>query len=181
MILALCGSNRAGSTNHLLLAAAARLLADVDEFLVYDGVATLPHFSPDDDDAPPASVVALRALVGQAAAVLISTPEYAHGIPGSLKNALDWLVSTTVLDQKPVVVWSASPTGGEFVHPALIEVLRTMSGNVLVGASLQIAGPRRLFDLHGHLTDAATEAQLADSLEALRRTLGVAERADLHS
>ena len=138
MILALCGSNRTGSTNHLLLDVAARLLADVDEFLVYDGAATLPHFSPDDDNTPPSAVVALRELVGRASAVLISTPEYAHGIPGTLKNALDWLVSTTVLDQKPIVVWSASPTGSEFVHPALIEVLRTMSGNVLVGASLQI-------------------------------------------
>jgi chromate reductase, NAD(P)H dehydrogenase (quinone) len=174
MILALCGSNRTGSTNHLLLDVAARLLVDVDRFVIYDGLAQLPHFSPDQDDQPPAPVAAWRDLVRTADAVLVSTPEYAHGLPGTLKNGLDWLVSTTVLENKPTVVWSASPTGGEFVHPQLIEVLRTMSAQVLVGASLQIVGARRMFDLHGHLTDATTEAQLADSLEALRRSLGAA-------
>ena len=81
-------------------------------------------------------------------------------------------MSTTALENKPAVVWSASPTGGEFVHPQLIEVLRTMSAQVLVGASLQIVGTQRLFDLHGELTDAITQAQVADSLEALRRALG---------
>jgi chromate reductase, NAD(P)H dehydrogenase (quinone) len=174
MILALCGSNRTGSTNHLLLDVAARLLVDVDRFVIYDGLAQLPHFSPDQDDQPPTAVAAWRDLVRTADAVLVSTPEYAHGLPGTLKNGLDWLVSTTVLENKPTVVWSASPTGGEFVHPQLIEVLRTMSAQVLVGASLQIIGARRIFDLHGHLTDATTEAQLADSLEALRRSLGAA-------
>ncbi len=174
MILALCGSNRTGSTTHLLLDVAARLLVDVDRFVIYDGLAQLPHFSPDQDDQPPASVAAWRDLVRTADAVLVSTPEYAHGLPGTLKNGLDWLVSTTVLQDKPTVVWSASPTGGAFVHPQLIEVLRTMSAHVLVGASLQIVGARRMFDLHEHLTDATTEAQLADSLEALRRSLGAA-------
>lgn len=174
MILALAGSNRTGSTNHLLLDVAARLLADVDHLVIYDGLATLPHFSPDDDDDPPATVAAWRALVLAADAVLISSPEYAHGLPGTLKNGLDWLVSTTALSDKPTVVWAASPTGGEFAYPQLIEILRTMSAQVLVGASLQIIGPRRLFDLHGHLTDAATEAQLTDSLEALRRSMGAA-------
>lgn len=178
MILAFCGSNRTGSTNHLLLAVAAQLLVDVDRFVIYHDLANLPHFSPDADDTPPATVAAWRALVSAADAVLISTPEYAHGLPGTLKNSLDWLVSTTALENKPTVVWSASPTGGEFVHPQLIEVLRTMSAQVLVGASLQIVGARQLFDLHGRLTDATTQAQLADSLEALRRALGDA-RADV--
>ncbi len=174
MILALCGSNRLSSATHLLLNVATRLLSEVDRFVIYEGLAQLPHFSPDEDDHPPDAVAAWRALVQAADAVLISTPEYAHGLPGTLKNGLDWLVATTALVDKPTVVWSASPTGGEFVHPQLIEVLRTMSAQVLVGASLQIVGPRRLFDLHGHLTDATTEAQLADSLEALRRSLGAA-------
>jgi chromate reductase, NAD(P)H dehydrogenase (quinone) len=170
VIVGLCGSNRVGSTNHWLLDAASRVIGD-GGFVVYDGIVSLPQFSPDDDDEPPSTVLQLRALIAAADGVVISTPEYAHGIPGSLKNVLDWLVSTTVLDQKPTIVWSASPTGGEFVHPQLIEVLRTMSANVLVGASLQLVGPRRMFDAAGILIDPICEAQITDSLHALRAAI----------
>ena len=115
-ILAISGSLRAGSTNSKLLRAAASLAPEHVNFTFYDGLADLPHFSPElDDDNPPASVTHLRELLQVADGVIICTPEYAFGVPGSLKNALDWTVSTCAFSAKPVAAISASSTymGGE--------------------------------------------------------------------
>src|SRR3954454_152317 len=92
-IIAICGSLRAQSSNLALLRAAAKIALDVQ---IYDGMGNLPHFHPDDDvegATPPPAVAELRAMLAKADGILISSPEYAHGVPGSLKNMLDWLVS----------------------------------------------------------------------------------------
>src|SRR4029450_8065808 len=94
-ILAVSGSLRARSSNTAALAAASRVAPDGVLVQLYDGLATLPHFNPDHDEEgaePPAPVAGLRTLIAGADGVLLSTPEYAHGLPGVLKNALDWLV-----------------------------------------------------------------------------------------
>src|SRR5215510_1063207 len=111
-ILAISGSLRADSSNAALLRAAAACAPDGMEFRFYDRqLGGLPHFNPDLDGegavAPPA-VAELRALLGAADGVLICTPEYAHGIPGALKNALDWIVSSGELERKPVALIVAS-------------------------------------------------------------------------
>jgi NAD(P)H-dependent FMN reductase len=95
-VLAISGSLRTRSSNRALLSAAATLAPAGMEWDTYEGLAGLPHFSPDDDEdgrpVPPA-VAELRRRVIAAEGWIISSPEYAHGVPGSLKNALDWLVS----------------------------------------------------------------------------------------
>jgi len=129
-IIAICGSLRSRSSNLALLRAAATITAEVE---IYEGLATLPHFNPDDDAegaAPPPAVAELRAMLANADGILISSPEYAHGVPGSLKNALDWLVSDGALVDKPVAVINASPVGGEFARDSLVETLRTMNWRV---------------------------------------------------
>ena len=104
------------------------------EWETYDGLAELPHFNPDDDEdgrpVPPA-VAELRTQVIAAEGWVISSPEYAHGVPGSLKNALDWLVSCPELPGKPVLLLNASAAGGDFAQASLAETLRTMSLEVL--------------------------------------------------
>ena len=129
-IIAICGSLRAHSSNLALLRAAASIAAEVE---IYEGLANLPHFNPDDDvegAAPPPAVAALRRKLAEADGILISSPEYAHGVPGSLKNALDWLVSDGALVDKPVAVINASPAGGEFARDSLVETLKTMNWRV---------------------------------------------------
>src|SRR3954470_24143764 len=92
-ILGISGSLRTGSSNTALLRAARVMLPEAVEFTLFDGLGEIPAFNPDiADEATPASVVALRKQVIAADGVLFSSPEYAHGVPGSLKNALDWLV-----------------------------------------------------------------------------------------
>jgi NAD(P)H-dependent FMN reductase len=150
-VLAIPGSLRATSSNAALLAAAARVAPAGTELAIYDGLGGLPHFSPDLDVEPiPAAVAALRARVGAADALAISSPEYAHGMPGSLKNALDWLVSALEPIGKPVLLISASPAGAVHAHAQLLEVLRTMSMAVIDGGAHVFS--RAKLDAEGRVT-----------------------------
>lgn len=104
-VLAISGSLKQSSANSALVAAMAA--AQPNRIDVWDGLGTLPWFTPDDDGGAP--VASLRAAVLRADGVLLATPEYAGGMPGVLKNALDWLVGTGELYAKPVAIVSAAP------------------------------------------------------------------------
>jgi len=136
-VIAISGSLRSGSSNAALLRVASELAPAGMDIELWEGFSALPHFNPDlDGDEPPGAVRELRQLLATSDAVIISSPEYAHGMPGSLKNALDWLVSDGTLVGKPVVIITAAPTFGEHAHAALIETLGTMQWNVIKSASL---------------------------------------------
>jgi NAD(P)H-dependent FMN reductase len=99
------------------------------EVTLFEGVGSLPHFNPDLDLAGadvPTAVQDFRAQIGTADGLLICSPEYAHGVPGSLKNALDWLVSAPEMLYKPVVLLNIS-SRATYAYAALAETLRTMS------------------------------------------------------
>src|SRR5260370_37248840 len=94
-VLAISGSPRRGPTNTAALEALARLAPEGVRVLVYRDLARLPPFNPDDDDEQqpkPEPVERFRELVAASDAIVIAAPEYAHGLPGAFKNALDWLV-----------------------------------------------------------------------------------------
>ena len=167
-IVAISGSLRSESSNAALLRAVARLAPPGVEVVTYDGVGRLPHFNPDldaDGAEPPAVVAELRTLLIGSDAVLISSPEYAHGVPGALKNLLDWLVSTGELVGKPVALLNASPAGGAFAQAALIETLKTMNWRVLAEASLIEPFVKRR--IAGELTDDEALGRLQEAMEAL--------------
>jgi chromate reductase, NAD(P)H dehydrogenase (quinone) len=168
-VLAISGSLRAGSSNAALLLAASRIAPPGIKITVYRGLGDLPHFNPDLDRegaAAPPSVAALRAQVSATRGVIISSPEYAHGVPGSLKNALDWLVSYPDFAGKPVVLWNASAAGGEHAQSSLIEILRTMSARVLVEDSLLAPFLRKKL-AQGDELDAESARRVKASLAAL--------------
>ena len=99
----------------------------------------MPHFNPElDGDEPPATVRTLRALAGAADAILIATPEYAHEMPGSLKNALDWLVSSGELYGKPAAVLCGSPAleRGTFARDALQRTLEAEGASVVMSTTV---------------------------------------------
>ena len=146
-ILAISGSLRAQSSNTELLRAAALIAGKDVELVLYRGLAGLPHFNPDLDsegaDIPP-SVKQLRAEIEAAHAVVISSPEYAHGVPGSLKNGLDWLVSGPEMVGKRIGLLNASARSIH-AHASLEETLRTMSARMVEGAVVTVPlGGRRL-------------------------------------
>jgi len=142
-ILGISGSLQARSSNRALLEAARALAGDGMSVSEYRGVEGLPHFNPDlDRDGAPESVVDFRALVRDADGVLIASPEYAFGVPGALKDALDWLVGSGDLYRKPVAVLSAAPSA-ERGSNARADLERTLNGQgARVIASSTIVVPR---------------------------------------
>ena len=123
-VLALCGSIRESSSNQLMLKTVQnKMSADWSEFSLKD----LPYFDPDLQfgELVPVIVQKFRAQANQADCILISTPEYAHGIPGILKNALEWLICEETMKKKVAII-IGSPSGGAYVKEYLHETLRTM-------------------------------------------------------
>lgn len=150
-VLAIPGSTSTKSSNAALLRAAQHVAPPGTELIFFD-TAGLPHFNPEHDAEPlPAAVAAFRRLVGEVDALAICSPEYAHGIPGSLKNALDWLVSALEPIGKPVLVICASPSSAQFAHAQLLEVLRTMMGHHLVDGGAHMFSRHKL-DAEGRIT-----------------------------
>ena len=173
-IVAISGSLRRGSSNAALLRAAARVAPDGMNIDLYEGLAQLPPFNPDEDgeDAtPPSLVLELRHLIIAADGVLISSPEYAHGVPGVLKNMLDWLVSVGELAGKPVALLNASPAGGRYAQESLLETLRTMNWRVIAEASrIDPFVSRRIA---GDLEEEAALLSLRDALASFARKVSI--------
>lgn len=166
-ILAISGSLRAHSYNTALLRQAASINLPEWNITQFDSLATVPLFNPDSENGTvPETVSRLRQAIGSADAVIISTPEYAHGIPGALKNALDWLVSCNEMILKPVAVMSVSTSnlGGYRAHADLIKVLHAMNTNVIIDASLNVPFAKMKFNAQGELVD-------PESLKALENAL----------
>jgi chromate reductase len=136
-VLALVGSLRKASLNRAMLNMAATCAPPGLRVEVHASLGDLPLFNPDLETDAPASVVRLQGLIATADALLIASPEYAHGISGVMKNALDWLVSNGVLVDKPVVLWNASPRASHALA-ALRETLTVMSAKLIDGAALEL-------------------------------------------
>lgn len=139
-LLGISGSLQAGSANTALLGVARSVAPDDVELVVFDRIAVVPAFNPDTDPAP-AEVDGFRSLVRWADALLFATPEYAFGLPGSLKNLLDWLVGSGELYEHPVAVVSAAPSPERGVHARadLERTLRAQGARVLVSTTIAVA------------------------------------------
>jgi NAD(P)H-dependent FMN reductase len=173
-ILAISGSLRSSSSNTALLRAAAALAPEGMQITLYEGLGDLPHFSPEiDGEAPTASVEDLRARLRTSDGVIICTPEYAFGVPGSLKNALDWTVSSGEFPGKPVAAISASPSflGGDKAHASLLLTLTALGADIVEDGSPIIAAIRKKLTPEGEIADPATGELLRSVLHALARRI----------
>ena len=170
-LLAISGSLRAVSTNTALLRAAMLLAPPGLEIALFDGLAGLPHFNPDLDVEPlPAPVAAWRGRIHDADGLLISSPEYARGIPGSLKNAFDWLVSGPEHAGKPIAFFHASERGVAS-QAALRLVLETMSGRIVDAATITIPLLGKQTDPAEIAADPILAPKIVAALEAYARAL----------
>ncbi len=159
-ILAICGSTRSESANLRLLQLLAQWAGSSYDFTIYEGLAELPHFNPDLDVVPaPKAVTALRQQITEADGVIICTPEYVFSLPGSLKNALEWMVSIVLFDGKPTGLITASASG-EQGHEQLLLVMRTLSAAFTEETQLLIKSVKAKIDHSGQIKDAVTEQQL---------------------
>jgi chromate reductase, NAD(P)H dehydrogenase (quinone) len=164
-VLAISGSLRSASSNTAVLEAMRALAPEGMTIVLYRALGELPHFNPDHDgDRLPDIVCELRSLVGRTDAILISSPEYAHGVPGSLKNLLDWLVGSVEFPGKPVALINMAARA---VHAdaALKEILTTMSAKLIPGACVTVS-------LHGRPLTAATIISNPELASRLTAALG---------
>jgi NAD(P)H-dependent FMN reductase len=168
-ILAIPGSIRASSSNFLLLRAIVETMAAELEVTIFEGVAALPHFDPGVTD-PPAPVAGFLQLLRTSDGVIICTPEYAHGVPGSLKNAIDWTVSSAEFSGKPTVLITAS-TDGRFGHQALLETLRVIEARDVERLSLLIPFVRAKINAETGAIEEKTLAEVRALMEAFMAVL----------
>jgi chromate reductase, NAD(P)H dehydrogenase (quinone) len=182
-VLGLSGSLRAGSHNSKLLRAAGDLLPGEAELVEFDGLKQIPPFDEDDEHVRPEAVQALFDAIADADAVLVSTPEYNHSIPGQLKNALDWVsrpAGKSALNGKPAAAIGASSGmfGAVWAQAELRKVLGAMGGRVieaelpvgrarelLAGDHLELA-PQQSQQLEEILAELLSEAEIESQLVA---------------
>lgn len=170
-IVAISGSLQQASTNAALLDTARAVAPEGMTVSISDAVRTVPLFNPDLEPPAPAAVDAFRRDVATADGLLIASPEYAHGVPGALKNALDWLVGSGELYEQRVAIIAGSPRpdGGRHVRADLERTLRAQGASVV--ASVTIPVPRRLGPAQLTL-DTDIRRSVAQALSALAATVG---------
>jgi chromate reductase len=173
-VLLISGSLRAGSTNTAVLRTARAAAPAGVTAELYEGMARLPHFNPDDDAEGAAvhpAVAELRAAIARADALLLSTPEYAGALPGSFKNLLEWTVGDAGTYGKRVAWINASgpaaPTAGADAHDSLRKVLRYTGADIVEGACARIPLQRSDVGPDGLIADPAVRERLAAALLAL--------------
>ncbi len=170
-ILAICGSTRTNSTNHRLINAIAELSKDSFDIDLYGGLTQLPQFNPDDDNEHVSKeVVGFRQLLNKADGVIICTPEYAHGVPGSLKNAIDWTVGTSEFWQKPTMLITAS-TDGKYGHQSLLETLHVIEAKNIHHLQLLISFASTKVNEDNKITDMTTLNETKKLLERFEQTM----------
>jgi len=166
-LLAISGSLRAASTNSALLASVARNAPPGCRVSLYDGLALLPIFNPDDEgERTPREAARLIEAVTSADGIIVSCPEYAHGVPGGLKNALDWLVSRDAAVGKPAMLVHASPRS-LYARAALSEIMRTMSFALHEETALEIVLiGKRPPEMDAILAEPAHRLAMRDAVQA---------------
>lgn len=182
-ILGISGSLRKGSFNTLLLEAAVNLVPANVNFEMAEPLDRLPHFNPDLDDIenPLPEVRKWREDLNSADALVIASPEYAHAISGVLKNAIDWVVGSGELVDKPVMVLNASPThlGAEKAHAALKYTINLLSALLVEEASFQLSSVKTRFNQQGKLIDTKTIQLLKDSLARLAEVVRSGKKTEI--
>ncbi|HPY40034.1 MAG TPA: NADPH-dependent FMN reductase [Thiolinea sp.] len=169
-VLALCGSLRRVSWNAALLRTAAQSAPINMRISLYPSLGDLPLFNPDLESEVPKAVRALYASVESADALLIASPEYAHGVTGTIKNALDWLVSFSPLAGKLVVLLNASPRAYH-ADAALRETLRTMAATLVEEACISLPLLGSGLTEEQMLTDPIIQAPLRTALQVFEAAI----------
>ena len=164
-ILGISGSIRKDSSNGKILDLFSGFLPAGTEFTIFEGLEDILHFDPANIEEPPAFTRLKESLL-EADGIIISTPEYAFGIPAVLKNALEWTVSVSAFNTKPTALITAS-TSGTKGHQALLWVLEALGAKVNEDTTLLIQFIRSKMDENGNVKDEATIVAVKKVTEAL--------------
>ena len=166
-ILAICGSTRQHSANKDVINALAELAENTLNISIYEGLTTLPYFNQDlSIENTPQSVLDFREAISNADGIIICTPEYVFSLPGILKNAIEWAVSTTVFADKPTALITASSSGYK-AHESLLLVMNTLSIKTNDEMCVLISGVKSKLDAQGKIIDEALLTQLKQLIKHL--------------
>jgi len=161
-IIAVSGSTRKNSSNFKILKFISEYANSQYEVEIFEDLESIPHFNPDlDTENPPEEVTIFRNKILAADGVIICTPEYVFSLPGSLKNALEWCVSTTVFSNKKVGLITASASG-EKGHEQLSLIMKTIEAEFDDKTQLLIQGIRGKLDDDGNIIDEKTLLNLRE-------------------
>ncbi len=166
-ILAVSGGLRPTSSNALLVKEIKKWAPANVVFTIYEELATLPAF---DDGESPETVNEWRRQLTEADGVVICSPEYAFGVPGALKNAIDWTVRSSELVNKPLALITAA-SGGDKAHAAWLQIFTALSANIPDGGALLIPFIKTKFNEKGEVSDVATKEAILNTLQALIQTI----------
>jgi len=172
-ILGVAGSLRAGSFNRALLRAAVEVAPDGLDIVVFDGLGAIPPYNADvEAKGDPEPVAAFKTAIRDADALLIATPEYNYGVPGVLKNAIDWASrppGKSVLNGKPAALMGATPggTGTARAQLALRQSFVFTDTRALLRPEVLVTRAHEKVDATGRLTDERTRRSIRELLEAL--------------
>ncbi|NUM79504.1 NAD(P)H-dependent oxidoreductase [bacterium] len=169
-ILAISGSLSRFSKNTILLHAASKLAPEGIYIDVFGGLGELPPFNPDVESSPPQVIIDWRELLKKSDGLMIACPEYAHGVPGVLKNAFDWVVGSGEIMHKPIALINTTPSS-KFAVPSLKETLTVMMGVVVPEASLVIPVAGNKFDEAGMMANQEISGMIMRSVEALAESI----------
>jgi chromate reductase, NAD(P)H dehydrogenase (quinone) len=171
-IIALSGSLKINGLHHQYINALESMMPDKLSFTKYYRTAELPHFNPDinTDEITPESVKEFRALIKEADGVLICTPEYAFGVPGTLKNALDWTVRSGDFSKKPVALITASSLGHRG-HDSLLQTLTALDAITPKLAQVVVPFAKTKINDHCKIIEKETEKELKLVLKELLKTI----------
>jgi NAD(P)H-dependent FMN reductase len=166
-VIAICGSTKAASTNLKLIGTIEELARDQFEVSIFQSLEALPHFNPDlDHENPPEAIISFRNELRKHDGILICTPEYAMGVPGTLKNAIDWTVSSMEFSKKPVALITAASMG-EKAHASLLDTLRIIESEVREETQLLISRAQTKISKDGKITDEKTLSEVIKLVAAL--------------
>jgi chromate reductase len=168
-ILAISGSTRKNSANHQLIRSIQTLGSTFFELDVYEELLTIPPFNPDEVDSLPAAVLHFKKKIQTADGILICTPEYAAGVPGTLKNAIDWMVSGMEFSDKPVALITAA-TSGYLAHDSLLKTLLIIGSRIIQNTQLVIPAIKTKMN-NEKITDVKTLADVQWLIHSLNEMI----------
>jgi chromate reductase, NAD(P)H dehydrogenase (quinone) len=159
-IVAITGSTRKNSSNFKILKHISEHIKIDFEVEIFEDLDRIPHFNPDlDTEKPPEEISLFRNKIMESDGIIICTPEYVFSLPGSLKNALEWCVSTTIFSNKKVGLITASASG-EMGHEQLLLIMKTLEAKFDDNTQLLIQGIRGKIDAEGKIINEETEISL---------------------
>lgn len=171
-VVGIAGSLREGSFNKGLLRAAVEVSPAEMEISTFDRLGDIPPYNDDVmSKGDPEPVAAFKAAIREADAMLIATPEYNYGIPGVLKNAIDWAsrpAGKSALNRKPAAIMGCSPGLGGTIRAqhALRQSFVFTDTYVMSQPEIKIPSAAPLFDSSGRLADETTRQYIRKFLES---------------